>query len=48
MTAYTVENFYDPHTDRLAHVPFTPAFYAALARLSPAESTRFSGILTRP
>jgi len=31
--SYPVTEYYDPHGDRLAHVPFTPLFFTALATM---------------
>ncbi len=30
---YPVPRYYDPHADELGHIPYTPAFFAALATL---------------
>ena len=30
---YPVAEYYDPHSDRLAHIPFTPLFFSALATM---------------
>ena len=30
---YPVAEYYDPHSDRLAHVPYTPLFFSALATM---------------
>ena len=30
LSTYPVENYYDPHTDELGHIPYTPTFFSAL------------------
>ncbi len=33
LDAYPVDEIFDPRGDRLAHIPYTPAFYAALGTM---------------
>jgi hypothetical protein len=35
---YPVSNYYDPHTDELGHIPYTPTFFAALATMIARKS----------
>jgi amino acid adenylation domain-containing protein/FkbH-like protein len=44
-SAYRVETFYDPHADRIGHVPFTQVFYTAMGT---SIARRIHAIFSQP
>ncbi len=44
MNTYPVEEYYDAHTDKLGHIPYTPAMYAAIASLISRKITVWRSI----